>query len=104
MKKKMQRSIRIVFSVVIVLQISFSIFSYFYGAETRDLIYRFSITILMLLAFIIMQIAETSTQFLIMKRVEYEMIINVLNTIMRKENTNHNKENDAQKEPHTGSN
>lgn len=58
----------------------------------------------MLLAFIIMQIAETSTQFLIMKRVEYEMIINVLNTIMRKENPDYNKEKYTQKEPHTKSN
>ena len=75
MKDKILKAI---FPIFVCAQIAFSVFSYFNGTETRDLLYNFFISIILMLSFIIAQIAKTCTQFLMIKRIEHRLIINLL--------------------------
>ena len=81
MKDKILKAINFFFPIFVCAQIAFSVFSYFNGTETRDLLYNFFISIILMLSFIIAQIAKTCTQFLMIKRIEHRLIINLLNAI-----------------------
>lgn len=81
MKDKILKAINFIFPIFVCAQIAFSVFSYFNGTETRDLLYNFFISIILMLSFIIAQIAKTCTQFLMIKRIEHRLIINLLNAI-----------------------
>lgn len=90
MKDKILKAINFIFPIFVCAQIAFSVFSYFNGTETRDLLYNFFISIILMLSFIIAQIAKTCTQFLMIKRIEHRLIINLLNAIQV--NTSHEKQ------------
>lgn len=81
MKDKILKAINFIFPIFVCAQIAFSVFSCFNGTETRDLLYNFFISIILMLSFIIAQIAKTCTQFLMIKRIEHRLIINLLNAI-----------------------
>ncbi len=49
MKDKILKAINFIFPIFVCAQIAFSVFSYFNGTETRDLLYNFFISIILML-------------------------------------------------------